>query len=605
MSCLKSIKQVIASVDAINKRLMVIEPRMINAFVDENALAALAELESNTVVAAKRNVRVEFIDVAPLTADTNGNDSVEKNPEKSYYWFVKCAEAGDDEAMFNVGLYLAKGFGTERDFAKAAEWMQKAADEGDEDAEKCVNEYRRLAEATTKANEGDAKAQAELAGGLLMLGGSLNQAGEGKDYEESLMWAKKAIAQGCPDGYWALALAYHQGVGVDDDMEKAIELYKKGAELGSASCQYSLGRIYMDDSDAYYDCHKGFELIKIAAEQGYGLAMLELGSCYQFADGTEGDMNAAIEWYEKALAVLDDPELEQKVMWLKMVGNIDEGSEGDYPEEEYPLSANLQSDVDGEELQDACENDEEDTINRKETEVSDEEVIASLQSGDGFIKQVATMADGSRKEIPIWGGYQLDGYDRTTNVFMNFEDIGTFVKIVTEDRIDLQTIKDPCEFETGIQVSIDFLDVPAMLLFRKGQGKLSTELYSRDEKRTFNKTLEAGTGELELDEEGAFSFDIDALDDNSFYIFVFAVLGVRRYLMKEGIAQKLYDMFDESAGVVLNVSKTGSISAKIVKGKERPDLPCDVFPFGEQICRPYIDEMLGLKSSAKRPHKTE
>ena len=89
----------------------------------------------------------------------NGNDEIEENPEKAYYWFVKCAESGNDQAMFNVGLFTAKGFGTERDFAKAAEWMRRASEAGDDDAEACAIEYEKLAVAVEKAKSGDAQAQ--------------------------------------------------------------------------------------------------------------------------------------------------------------------------------------------------------------------------------------------------------------------------------------------------------------------------------------------------------------------------------------------------------------------------------------------------------------
>lgn len=234
------------------------------------------------------------------------------------------------------------------------------------------------------------------------------------------------------------------------------------------------------------------------------------------------------------------------------------------------------------------------------TEVSDDEMMEALQSGQGIIKQIATMPDGSQQEVAIWGGYELDGFDRTLNVFMKHEDIGTFVSIITQNKIDPDKLVDPCELEEGVQVSVDFLDMPAMLIYRKGQGKLSTALYSRDERRTFRDTIETGTGEIELNEEGGLSLNEDTLKNNKFLVFAIAVLGVRRYLLKEGIVQKLYDMFDESAGVVVKVSKSGNISAKIVKGMERPDLPCQIFLFGEQICRPYIDELLGLKSTGIR-----
>ena len=269
-----------------------------------------------------------------LAMDYLNGDGVAIDPEKAYYWFVKCAEVGGSgQAMFNVGLLTAKGFGVERDFAKAAEWMQKAADEEDEDAKACVDEYRKLADATEKAIAGDAQAQADLASGLMKLSDSLIQAGEDKDFEESVMWAEKAVAQGCPDGYFILALAYHHGRGVAQDIDKAIEIYQKGADAGNAPCQYNLGCQYMSGENIEKDRHKGFALIKAAAEQGYGLAMKDLGKCYQFAIGTPGNMKRAYEWYEKALEVIDDIELEQKVMMLGMISTTDHFDE-DYPEDD-------------------------------------------------------------------------------------------------------------------------------------------------------------------------------------------------------------------------------------------------------------------------------
>ena len=52
--------------------------------------------------------------------------------------------------------------------------------------------------------------------------------------------------------------------------------------------------------------------------------MRALGQCYQFGHGTLGNMKTAIEWYEKALEVIDDPELERKVMVFKTLGESDE-----------------------------------------------------------------------------------------------------------------------------------------------------------------------------------------------------------------------------------------------------------------------------------------
>ena len=47
--------------------------------------------------------------------------------------------------------------------------------------------------------------------------------------------------------------------------------------------------------------------------------MRDVGRAYQFGNGAEADMSLAIKWYEKALEVINDPELEQKVAVFKMI----------------------------------------------------------------------------------------------------------------------------------------------------------------------------------------------------------------------------------------------------------------------------------------------
>lgn len=175
----------------------------------------------------------------------NGGDviheEVEPDPEKAVLWFEKMADAGSSNGMFNLGLHYAKGYGVKRDFKKAAEWMKRALLAGDQDAERLVGEYSRLAECLRLAEEGDAEAQADLAAGYMSLGGSLEQAGVGEDYKESVKWAQLAADQGNGDGLWTLALAYEHGRGVEKDIEKAVRYYEQGAELGHSKCQHSLG----------------------------------------------------------------------------------------------------------------------------------------------------------------------------------------------------------------------------------------------------------------------------------------------------------------------------------------------------------------------------
>lgn len=275
------------------------------------------------------------------TAYLNGDDEVEQDAEKAAYWYRKEAELQDSEGAYNLGLLYAKGFGVERDFEQAAAWMEKAVAWGDSDGEGPAKQYHAMAENLKKAEAGDANAMYELAGGYMMLGGSLDQAGPGEDYAESLKWAQKAVDAGNANGYWALALAYEHGRGVETDDRKAVEYYKMGAELGSAACRHSYGCRLMTGEGAERDKKQAFTLFKLSAEQGYGLAMRDVGRCYQFGEGCMGNMKTAVEWYEKALEVIDDPELARKAALFRQIGESRPDWDQDYagveeydPEEE-------------------------------------------------------------------------------------------------------------------------------------------------------------------------------------------------------------------------------------------------------------------------------
>lgn len=254
----------------------------------------------------------------------NGNNEVDPDPEKAVFWWEKLANLDHSMAQYNLGLHYIKGFGVPRDFEKATFWMNKAAENGDTDAPAILESCEKAAAAEKKTSSGDAQAQADLAGVVMALAPVMEeQAGKENDYKLALELAEKSAAQNNGDGIWTLALAYEHGRGVDVNPEKAVELYRRGAELGHAPSQQSLACYYLRGDVVEKNQELGFELSMKSAEQGYGLAMRTLGTCYQFGYGVEDDMTRAIEWYEKALKVIDDPELESKVECYKMLEEID------------------------------------------------------------------------------------------------------------------------------------------------------------------------------------------------------------------------------------------------------------------------------------------
>ncbi|BDQ34597.1 hypothetical protein JCM14722_21390 [Pseudodesulfovibrio portus] len=77
----------------------------------------------------------------------------------------------------------------------------------------------------------------------------------------------------------------------DDDVLKVIALLKQAASLGSPKANYDLGCMLNK-----IDKDRAAEHIKTAAELGHPLAQAR----YAVRLYSEGDINAAIQWYEKA-----------------------------------------------------------------------------------------------------------------------------------------------------------------------------------------------------------------------------------------------------------------------------------------------------------------
>lgn len=130
-------------------------------------------------------------------------NGVEKNEAEAAKWYQKAADAGNDYAQVNLGVfYQTGGCGMQKDIVKAVEWYEKASAQGNayaqyylarlyengvgvkKDMKKAVELYGKA------ANGGMANAMFTYA---LKLG-----LGDGVDanVEEALKWAEKAVTSG-------------------------------------------------------------------------------------------------------------------------------------------------------------------------------------------------------------------------------------------------------------------------------------------------------------------------------------------------------------------------------------------------------------------------
>lgn len=235
-------------------------------------------------------------------------------------------------------------------------------------------------------------------------------------------------------------------------------------------------------------------------------------------------------------------------------------------------------------------------------ELTMEEVADNLKKGKGSIKLVTKGIDGKEKEVAVWGGYELDGYDRTLNVFINASDLSYFAQNMVSILVEANEYDDPCRDEVGWQMTVDYLDTSMTSILRSEKDKIVAESYIRDEKKTYSELSPNDCDEIMLNANGSFRLEERNIEEN---LFILTLISLRKYLLMRGIVKELYEKFDESSGVLVKQTSTGEFVTTILSGKERPDLPCRVFLFGDQMCRPYIDEMLNLPTGMKVRNKDE
>lgn len=159
--------------------------------------------------------------------------------EKPFSELLAGAEAGGRPAMLATGLAYYRGDGVERDCYEARRWLKRAAEAGEVEAlynlgtlddegscgiaraESAVEFYRRAAE------KGHAGACFRL--------GELYRTGRGvePDVDQAFRWLDAAAGQGEPEAFCALARLYARGSGVQASRQKAQRWLRKG--LGSRS----------------------------------------------------------------------------------------------------------------------------------------------------------------------------------------------------------------------------------------------------------------------------------------------------------------------------------------------------------------------------------
>ena len=237
----------------------------------------------------------------------------------------------------------------------------------------------------------------------------------------------------------------------------------------------------------------------------------------------------------------------------------------------------------------------------EEKEISMEEFLRAMQNGSVSIRQEVHHADGTVTGSMIYGDTANDGIDRSVNIFGKLEDVLRALilkakKAKEEDESAEIIFEMECP-DTGYEIVVDDMEHPLMHIVTCTKESIKVSRYIRDERKSVGKPISESEFPFK---DGKLKATLDeAREDNALLLIAFGVNEDRNLLAERGQLQELQALGNRSSGVVFS-SNEEEVFTKIVRGHNRPDLPCLLFGgmFGQgiedaEMMRPYMDELMG------------
>jgi localization factor PodJL len=148
------------------------------------------------------------------------------------------------------------------------------------------------------------------------VGSRLSAGGEGKpDYEEAVVWYRRAAIRGFAPAQYRLAVLYERGWGLPVDLARAKVWYTRAAEGGNVKAMHNVAVLTAREGDgaAYAAAAVWF---REAAERGLSDSQFNLAILFENGMGVPRDLKQAFKWFGLA-ASGGDPEAARRLTVLK------------------------------------------------------------------------------------------------------------------------------------------------------------------------------------------------------------------------------------------------------------------------------------------------
>ena len=223
-----------------------------------------------------------------------------------------------------------------------------------------------------------------------------------------------------------------------------------------------------------------------------------------------------------------------------------------------------------------------------------EEFQEAMRNGAKIVgvQQVVTNPDGNQTARTIYGSMPGEGddIDRSIHVILADEDYRQpfFHSLVAGEYPDVKL--DETKTKTII-ATFDETQAPLTWILTLTPGKLKLDGYERDLQRSYSASVM--NGEWQFGSDGSMEVTGERLKEDKALFFALIFMMMLKYLKANGQIDELQRLKNRGAAALVEI-KDGKPQARIVRGRQRPDLPCTMLFMEEPVmARPYIDEKIG------------
>lgn len=251
----------------------------------QEILAFDGDKEAQKIVMSNQSVQYEK---ANISASEARNIALNSHSQKDYMWAEFCIkraiELGNNDARLDYGLWLGKGDGLLKDYAKAEEYLTPFAENGIKDA----------------------------ASMLGMIYRNLN------DKKKEMYWVEKAALNGDVDSQLKMAEAYLNGIGVKKDKKAAAAMYERAAEKGNVGALIKTVYAYAYGKGVKKNLNTADKYFRMLPHQ----IAFEIANSIFWGHDVKKDKNLGLAFYLHAGQMGNQEAMKEYEFWSKQMKTI-------------------------------------------------------------------------------------------------------------------------------------------------------------------------------------------------------------------------------------------------------------------------------------------